>query len=193
MCFDGALICYALGMLPTASFVVTTPAHLRRDSRSMTYGVCDTPFGAVVIALLDGVVRYLAFIDRPSDRAARALLKERFSAARLVRDDAAIAKFGKAIFTKNFIPELLLEGSPLQLRVWQALLDLAPGATMTYGALAKRLGVPGAVRAVGTACGRNPIAYLVPCHRVLARDGRLGGYRWGVARKEQILRAEKAL
>jgi AraC family transcriptional regulator of adaptative response/methylated-DNA-[protein]-cysteine methyltransferase len=81
-------------------------------------------------------------------------------------------------------------GTTFQLCVWRALQDIEPGTTLSYGALAQRLGMPLAVRAVAQACGRNPLAVAIPCHRVVRSDGGLGGYRWGLWRKQLLLRRE---
>lgn len=87
-------------------------------------------------------------------------------------------------------PPLLLRGTAFQRSVWAALLEIPFGTTTTYSALATRLGKPGAARAVGSAVGANPVAVFVPCHRVLAQRGGLGGYAWGLARKQSLLDAE---
>jgi AraC family transcriptional regulator of adaptative response/methylated-DNA-[protein]-cysteine methyltransferase len=84
-----------------------------------------------------------------------------------------------------------LIGTAFQQKVWRALRGIPRGQTLSYGELAAQLGAPAAVRAVGTACGQNPVAALVPCHRVLRGDGSLGGYRWGLARKQALLAREK--
>lgn len=84
-----------------------------------------------------------------------------------------------------------LQGSEFQIRVWQALQDIPPGTTCSYSALARNIGNAKAVRAVASACGANPIAVLIPCHRVLRQDGTLSGYRWGVERKKALLRREQ--
>jgi AraC family transcriptional regulator of adaptative response/methylated-DNA-[protein]-cysteine methyltransferase len=83
-------------------------------------------------------------------------------------------------------------GTPFQKKVWRALTRIPAGGTTTYEAIARRIGAPHAIRAVGTACGANPIAVFVPCHRVLRKDGGLGGYRWGLERKEALLARESA-
>jgi AraC family transcriptional regulator of adaptative response/methylated-DNA-[protein]-cysteine methyltransferase len=81
--------------------------------------------------------------------------------------------------------------TPFQRRVWAALCAIPRGSTRTYGELAQAIGAPEAVRAVGSACGQNPLAVIVPCHRVVRSDGRLGGYRWGLARKQALLERER--
>ncbi|SFX65284.1 methylated-DNA--[protein]-cysteine S-methyltransferase [Marinospirillum alkaliphilum] len=86
-----------------------------------------------------------------------------------------------------------LQGTPFQLQVWQALLQIPRGQTRSYAQIAASIGKPRAIRAVGTACGANPIPFLVPCHRVLRSDGSLGGYAFGLKMKQQLLEREKAL
>jgi len=85
-----------------------------------------------------------------------------------------------------------LQGTAFQQRVWRELTRIPRGETITYAELAKRIGAPGAVRAVGSACGANPTALVVPCHRVIRSDGGLGGYRWGLERKATLLQSEQA-
>ena len=85
---------------------------------------------------------------------------------------------------------VLVRGTPFQLKVWEALLHLPTGARVSYGQLANSIGHPRSVRAVGTALGKNPVAVLIPCHRVIREDGMLGGYRWGQGRKLALLGSE---
>jgi methylated-DNA-[protein]-cysteine S-methyltransferase len=94
---------------------------------------------------------------------------------------------------QHFELPLDLRGTPFQRGVWQALCGIAPGATTSYGALAASTGTPAAVRAVGAAVGRNPASVIVPCHRVLGRDGSLTGYAGGLHRKQALLALERAL
>jgi AraC family transcriptional regulator of adaptative response/methylated-DNA-[protein]-cysteine methyltransferase len=84
------------------------------------------------------------------------------------------------------------QGTEFQRRVWQALRNIPAGQTRSYAQLAQAIEQPGAVRAVGTACGANPIAVLIPCHRVVREDGGLGGYRWGIERKQRLLDRERS-
>ena len=93
----------------------------------------------------------------------------------------------------NAAPTLDMIGTTFQRQVWQALRDIPVGCTVTYSQIAKRIGVPKAVRAVANACGANPIGVIVPCHRVIRTDGTLGGFRWGLERKKQLLEREKQL
>ena len=87
---------------------------------------------------------------------------------------------------------MLIKGTPFQIQVWRALLRVPAGSTVTYGELATALGRPGAARAIGLACGANQIAFLIPCHRVIRETGALGGYRWGLVRKQAMLAWEAA-
>ena len=125
-------------------------------------------------------------------------LRSRFPRARLLSGDqnfrdtiAAVIRLVDRPAEATDLP-LDLHGTLFQQRVWQALRAIPAGATVTYGELARRLGAPAAVRAVAQACGANPVAVAVPCHRVVARDGALTGYRWGIERKRALLEREQA-
>jgi len=142
-------------------------------------GVCAIAFGDDDAPLLDELrVRFPRATVHASDDALDALAAE----VVLMVDAAGLAAN---------IP-LDLMGTAFQQRVWRALRDIPAGTTTTYSEIAKRIGAPRAVRAVGTACGRNPVAVAVPCHRVLREDGALGGYRWGLERKKTLLARERA-
>lgn len=125
-------------------------------------------------------------------------LARRFPRATLVPADRAFAETIKAVVAHIEAPAsglqlpLDLRGSAFQHRVWQALTRIPPGQTRSYGALASELGVPGAARAVARACAQNPLAVVVPCHRVIGTDGAITGYRWGVERKRALLMREGA-
>lgn len=115
--------------------------------------------------------------------------------AQLVRDDAGAHQLATRIFARYREPEpltLFLRGTPFQLKVWEALLRIPDGRLVTYGGLAAGIGQPAASRAVGSAVGANPVALLIPCHRVIRASGVLGGYRWGVPRKQLLVALELA-
>jgi AraC family transcriptional regulator of adaptative response/methylated-DNA-[protein]-cysteine methyltransferase len=95
--------------------------------------------------------------------------------------------FDPALWTPERPVRLVLIGTDFELRVWEALLEVPMGRAVSYADIARRLGKPEAARAVGTAVGRNPISFVVPCHRVLRADGNLGGYHWGLTRKRAII------
>jgi AraC family transcriptional regulator of adaptative response/methylated-DNA-[protein]-cysteine methyltransferase len=142
-------------------------------------GVCAIAFGDDDAPLLDDLhERFPRAIVQPSDDALDALAAE----VVMMIDAAGIAA--------NLPLDLM--GTAFQQRVWKALREIPSGATSTYSEIARRIGAPRAVRAVGTACGRNPVAVVVPCHRVVREDGALGGYRWGLERKKVLLERERA-
>jgi AraC family transcriptional regulator of adaptative response/methylated-DNA-[protein]-cysteine methyltransferase len=123
-------------------------------------------------------------------------LRREFTRADLERDEAALRDLLAPILAyldgHAALPALPLDlaGTPFQRRVWQALQDIPWGETRTYGQVAAAIGRRGAARAVARACAANPVALLIPCHRVVRQDGALGGYRWGVQRKAALLRRE---
>lgn len=129
-----------------------------------------------------------------------AALRERFAKAVITADEAGLAKLAASLVALVETPgtpppdlAIELEGSPFETAVWRALQQIPAGETRSYAAIARALGRPTAARAVARACARNPLALLVPCHRVVRGDGGLGGYRWGVARKRALLAREGAL
>lgn len=126
-------------------------------------------------------------------------LARRFADCELVRDDAALATTAAAALHLVEAPDtedgdggppLDLRGTPFQQKVWESLRQIPPGHPITYTELAQRLGRPRSVRAVAQACAANPVAIIVPCHRVVRRDGGLAGYRWGLERKRMLLDRE---
>jgi len=158
----------------------------------ISYGIHTSPFGPCLIGTTVEGICQVTFMDKESDVAARRLLKKEWPDALLIKGDKKTGALARRIFyknpKKNF--DLMLRGTDFQIAVWKELLRIPKGKTSTYAAIAKKIGKPKAVRAVGTACGKNPIAYLVPCHRVLASNGSLGGYRWGLKRKSKLLKQE---
>ncbi|ARO13474.1 AraC family transcriptional regulator, regulatory protein of adaptative response / methylated-DNA-[protein]-cysteine methyltransferase [Ketogulonicigenium robustum] len=170
-----------------------TPGTYAAKGAGLTirHGVCDTPFGrAVAMASAHGLCAIGFTSHQPADLT-RQDLQRRWPAATFEPDDGRLQDLVTAAFAGD-ASALHLMGAPFQVKVWQALLEIPEGAVTTYGDIARHIGHPGAVRAVGTAVGRNPIAYLIPCHRVLRRDGGMGGYHWGVESKRQILALEAA-
>jgi len=178
-----------LGMTPSAYRAGGTGEAIR-------FAVGQCWLGAVLVAATaKGVCAILLGDD------AAALLRElqgRFPKARLIGGDAAfeatVAAVVAAVETPGRGPALPLDvrGTAFQQRVWQALRDIPPGTTVSYSALAARIGRPAAVRAVAQACAANPVAVVIPCHRVVRTDGSLSGYRWGLARKRALIDREAA-
>ncbi len=166
---------------------------------TITAGFADSPFGGYLAGEGPRGVCHLSFIESGTGEAALDGLHADWPNARLRRDDDAAARLAARIFAapagvSAARPALraLVRGTAFQLRVWRALLRIPSGALITYGRLAAALGMPGAARAVGTAVGRNPLAYLIPCHRVIRETGAAGGYRWGAERKRAMLARESA-
>lgn len=163
----------------------------------LSFGTYDSPFGPALIACTPRGICTLHFLGQASERVAVNLLRQHWANARMTLDPAGTCELGKRIFGPLSPPAekplaLLVKGTNFQVQIWRALLELPAGALTTYGEIAARMQRPGAARAVGTAIGRNPIAYLIPCHRVIRESGHFGDYRWGETRKAAILGWEAA-
>jgi AraC family transcriptional regulator of adaptative response/methylated-DNA-[protein]-cysteine methyltransferase len=165
----------------------------RGEGLTMRWGAAPSPFGTAVLTLTDYGVSGLGFADADTGvEAAIADLRARWPKASYVRDDAAAAEAAAAIFDPNRWTadrpvRVVLIGTDFEVSVWEMLLSIPLGRATTYGDLAARLGRPNAARAVGAAVGRNPISFVVPCHRVIGKQGALTGYHWGVPRKRAML------
>ena len=177
----------------TVTLEAMTPGEIRAQGEGVQvrHGIANTPFGSAFLAETPRGLCRMAFIEPGEDRAELAGLREQFARAKFVRDDARAAELVAMIWggAEATLP-LAVCGTNFQVQVWRALLELEPGATVTYSALARRLGKSNGARAVGNAVGANPVAWVIPCHRVLRAGGKLGGYRWGTTRKQMIRRWE---
>ena len=156
------------------------------------HGLHPSPFGQALVMITDRGLAGLAFTDAADGRDAFADMASRWPNARYVEDKAATAAYARRIFDpKRWNAEeplrVVLIGSDFQVRVWQALLRIPMGCAVTYSSIAEQLGQPTASRAVGAAVGRNPISFVVPCHRALGKSGALTGYHWGLTRKRAML------
>jgi AraC family transcriptional regulator of adaptative response/methylated-DNA-[protein]-cysteine methyltransferase len=170
-----------------------TPGEARRrgEGLDLVFGWAATPFGKGLFVLAPRGLAGLAFADEGGEEAAYADMHARFPAARWIRDDAAAGAMATQAFAAGAGPvPLVLMGPPFHVQVWKALLRIPKGATATYADVAAWAGKPGAFRAAGAAIGANPVSFLIPCHRAIARDGRLTGYHWGLARKAAMLGME---
>lgn len=172
-----------------------TPGEHKRGGAGLVirHGVHDSPFGPCLLMHTERGICGLAFLDEGDDGRTLAGMASRWPNAHLVSDPAPGAELAARAFAAGGVGDsltLLLHGTPFQIQVWQALLRIPSGAVTNYQALAGYIGRPGAARAVGTAGGANPIAYLVPCHRVIRKSGALGGYHWGLGRKLAMLTEE---
>jgi AraC family transcriptional regulator of adaptative response/methylated-DNA-[protein]-cysteine methyltransferase len=172
-----------------------TPAEFRDGGRHLRirYGAAESPFGACLVAATDRGICSLQFIDGGFLQR-QAELRGQWPAADLTRDDETAARLAGTLFADAGdagVP-LHVRGTNFQIQVWRALLSIPAGATASYGDVARMLDRPSASRAVGRAVGSNPVAFAIPCHRVLRGDGRLGGYRWRPDRKAAMLAREAA-
>jgi len=180
---------HGLGMTPGAR-------RCGGKGEEIRFAAAETPLGWVLVAATDRGICMTALGDDPA--ALEAELRTRFPAATLTAADGALAEWMTRILAfltaPGELPDLPLDirGTAFQARVWRALQKIPPGRTATYTEIAAALGRPRAVRAVANACAANKLALLVPCHRVLRRDGAIGGYRWGEARKAELLERERA-
>lgn len=172
-----------------------TPAEYRGGGRlEISYHTYPSIFGEVLIASTSRGICKIAFLEDGSDPLTQ--VKGNYPQANIVRKSPVIHQQALSwlgnIGSDPKPLHLHLQGTPFQLQVWEALLGIPEGNLTTYGELAMKLGNPGASRAIGSAVGANPIAYLIPCHRVIRSDGGFGGYRWGTERKRQLLGWELA-
>jgi AraC family transcriptional regulator, regulatory protein of adaptative response / methylated-DNA-[protein]-cysteine methyltransferase len=193
---------YAVGLSSTSrlhdlfvTYEAMPPGAFRQKGAGlqMVWGTAVSPFGVAVLILTDWGLAGISFADEVSGvPAAFDDLRARWPNAHFVRDDAKIGPVAKRIFDpKRWKADepvrVVLIGTDFEVEVWETLLGIPMGRATTYQSVAKRIGRPSAARAVGAAVGRNPISFVVPCHRVVGSGGALTGYRWGLPRKRAIL------
>jgi AraC family transcriptional regulator, regulatory protein of adaptative response / methylated-DNA-[protein]-cysteine methyltransferase len=171
-----------------------TPGIYRARGEGLTirYGFHSSPFGRALVMATDYGLAGLGFCDEEGDEAALADMTRRWPRADYVADQAATAPLAARIFDprqwRADMPlRVVLIGSDFEIRVWETLLKVPFGCATTYSDVAAKIDRPTAARAVGAAVGKNPISFVVPCHRVLGRSGGLTGYHWGLTRKRAIL------
>ncbi len=174
-----------------------TPGDYKRrgEGLEIAYGFHASPFGDALLLATERGVAGLAFVDEDKGQSrpeALADMTRRWPSARFVEAPERTAAqasriFAPAAWTPEQPVRLVLIGTDFEVRVWETLLRIPMGRAVTYGDIARHLGQPTASRAVGTAVGRNPISFVVPCHRVLRGDGNLGGYHWGLTRKKALI------
>lgn len=172
-----------------------TPGEYAKGGEGLVieYGFHDCPFGIALVMTTAKGLCGLGFGDDGEERDMLADMKARWPKADYRENLAHTAKIAKQIFeTTNGTLPLHLLGTQWQIKVWQALLAIPSGKVATYKSIAERVCDAKASRAVGTAVGRNPISWLIPCHRVLGSDGALHGYHWGLPRKRAMLAVEAA-
>lgn len=196
---------YAAGYGSQGRFYEAAPSVLGmkpRDYRSggeharIRFAIGECSLGSILVAQSEQGICAILLGDDPEE-----VLRDfqrRFARAELIGGDADFEQLVARVVAFVEAPQIGLDlpldvrGTAFQQRVWQALRAIPPGMTVTYAELARRIGAPRAVRAVGAACGANPIAVAIPCHRVVRSDGDLSGYRWGIARKRTLLDIEAA-
>jgi len=174
-----------------------TPGEYARNGKGLAiaWGWFPSPFGDALAMGTDRGICGMAFSAEQGRDRTFADMRGRWPAAEFHEDPGALAPWITAAFAPNGAEgkiHLQLIGAPFQIKVWEALLSVPQGHVTTYSDIARSIGNPKAVRAVGTAVGRNPISWLIPCHRALRRDGELGGYHWGLPLKRAMLAFESA-
>jgi AraC family transcriptional regulator of adaptative response/methylated-DNA-[protein]-cysteine methyltransferase len=177
-----------------------SPGELKSGGGGWTIivGFADSPFGKCLIGENPRGICHISFVEADQEDAALAELQACWPQARTERDDAIVGQLANRIFHRAGIKDsstplrAFVQGTQFQVRVWRALLKVEAGTLVSYGGLATILNQPTAARAVGSAVGQNPMAYLIPCHRVIRETGALGGYRWGEVRKQAILAWENS-
>ena len=165
---------------------------------NISYGFHDCPFGRALILITSEGLAGLAFADEGQEKDALADMCSRWPEATYAANPQATAAFAKRIFESerwksNEPLRVVFIGSDFEIRVWETLLRIPFGKASTYSDIAAHIGKPSAARAVGTAVGKNPVSFVVPCHRVLGKSGGLCGYHWGLTRKRAILGWEAGL
>lgn len=173
-----------------------TPGEVARrgEGVAMAWGWFDSPFGPVLAMGTDKGICGMGFATEMGADATFADLQRRWPRATLREDPEAMRGWVESAFARHATHAMSLHliGAPFQIKVWEALLRIPAGHVATYSDIAQHIGHPKAVRAVGTAVGCNPISHLIPCHRVLRKDGALGGYHWGLGLKRGMLAYEAA-
>jgi AraC family transcriptional regulator of adaptative response/methylated-DNA-[protein]-cysteine methyltransferase len=180
------------------SLEAVTPGEFKSRGAGLAirHGTAETPFGPARIAVTARGTAFLGFADAAGRVAGWKEFRETWHAADWIEDDAAARQVARAVWGVAARGErklaLWVHGSNFQIQVWRALLEHGADSTLSYQQLASAIGRPQAARAVGTAVGSNPVAWLIPCHHVLRKNGALGGYRWGLERKRAMLAWEVA-
>jgi AraC family transcriptional regulator of adaptative response/methylated-DNA-[protein]-cysteine methyltransferase len=175
-----------------------SPGELKSGGAGWTilFGFAETPFGKCLIAESPRGICHLSFGD--DEKSAVAELKKEWPNAELKHDDPVAKKIAGKIFARRNNSDAIsplrafVRGTPFQVRVWRALLQIPPGSLTSYGRLANAIGKPTASRAVGAAVGQNPLAYLIPCHRVIRETGVFGHYHWDPIRKRAMIAWENS-
>lgn len=173
-----------------------TPGEYKNggENLSINYSYAETPFGNIIVASTQRGICYMAFAEEEGD--SFATMQAHFPRAAFRQMTDICQQNALYIFTQDWKKlnqiKLHLKGTDFQLKVWETLLKIPEGQLATYGTVAEKIQKPNASRAVGTAIGSNPVAFLIPCHRVIQSNGTLGGYMWGSRRKAAMIGWEAA-
>ena len=172
-----------------------SPGEMKNGGAGLeiTYGFAHSPFGEAIIGETSRGICHLSFLDDSDRERAGDFVRSQWPVARLQRSDDRAGKLAELIFVRPGQEETkrrlraFVRATPFQLRVWRALLRVPTGSLVTYGRISAAIEQPGAARAVGNAVGANPIAFIIPCHRVIRETGVLGNYRWDPMRKRAMI------
>jgi len=181
------------------TFDAVTPGEFRQkgDGLLIQYGYHPSPFGNCFLGLTERGICWLSFFGDEGPDRSRSELFRQWAGARFKENPEITAGYIKKIFSRSDIYDkkpliLHLKGTNFQIKVWEALLKLPPAGLFSYESLAASIKMPKAIQAVAAAISRNPVSYIIPCHRVLRKSGQISGYRWGTARKKAIIAWEAA-
>ena len=171
-----------------------SPGEWKSGGEGLTvfFGFHPSPFGSALVMATERGLAGLAFADPGEERAALADMKARWPRAAYVEDSARTAAIARRIFDSSQWQQdkplrVVLIGTDWEVRVWETLLQIPMGRLTTYSDIASKIRKPAAARAVGAAVGKNPVSFVVPCHRVVGKSGELTGYHWGITRKRAML------
>ena len=182
--------------IPNKEFakIIPIPKADWKKQRIISYSFFSSPFGEMLVASMPQGVCYVGYAL--SREEALQELRDRFPKAvfriHKNKQHEQVKKLFAGRWEKGKKLVFYLKGTEFQLKVWEALLRIPTGTLSTYNKIAAAIGCPKAQRAVGTAIGKNPILYIIPCHRVIAQDGKMGGFYWGIEKKIELLNAEDA-
>jgi len=180
--------------IPNKVFAQIIPMPKEAWTKDISYSFFASPFGEMIVASMPQGICYVGYVVPDQDVLQE--VHDRFPQSKLRlkqnRRHEHVEKLFAGKWRKRKPLSLYLKGTDFQLKVWEALLQIPTGALSTYGKIATAVGSPKAQRATGSAIGRNPILYIVPCHRVIAQNGKLGGFYWGIEKKMELLNVENA-
>jgi AraC family transcriptional regulator, regulatory protein of adaptative response / methylated-DNA-[protein]-cysteine methyltransferase len=181
------------------TFEAMTPGDFKKQGEGLqiSYGFCDSPLGKCLLAITQRGICFLGFVDSGERSEAFGQLLATWPGSQFVENSSAVCSIVKNIFRRDQHKSprpfnLQIKGTNFQINVWKALLNIPKGCVVSYQDIASYIGNPKALRAVANAIAINPVAYLIPCHRVIAKSGKIHQYRWGSVRKKALIGWEAA-